>query len=411
MKYLIPFFIFLSQSTFSQTGCTDPLAENYDENAIENDGSCIYESTVDKPFELYELKEPILESSGLLYTSEGLWTHNDSGNKPILYLLDSASFDIKRKVVIQNATNRDWEDLAMDGKYFYIGDFGNNEGDRKDLKIYRILRDDLLKDSINADIIEFYYPDQIHFDLGNKHHNFDCEAFFASKDSLHLFTKNWENHKTRHYTLPKKIGSYPAILRDSFDVKGLITAADMAPNGVISLLGYEDKASGTAFQWLLFDYKNMDVFSGNKRRLSLGSVIERGQVEGLAFSHNGEGFISSEDFSFIKPKIVRFTTQEWTDAMTPTEDIPLPFHLLTVFPNPFIDTIHVVMDSGQLGKDVEIQLVDIFGKVLLSQHFKFNRFLDYRSKVQMDGAILSKGTYFLKISSDGYEKMVVLLKS
>ncbi len=411
MKYLIPFLFFFAQSGFSQTGCTDPLAENFDENALENDGSCLYKFTVDRPHQLFEMDDPILESSGLIYTNDGLWTHNDSGNDPILYLLDTLSFEIKRQVVIGNVENEDWEELASDGVYFYIGDFGNNKGDRKDLKVLRVLRSDVQeKDTVTAEIINFYYPDQLDFDLGNKNHNFDCEAFFVKGDSLHLFTKNWDNRKTKHYTLPRFPGDYSAIFCDSFDVDGLITAADIAPDGVISLLGYEDKATGEAFQWLLFDYENMNVFSGNKRKLSLGSIIERGQVEGLAFSQNGEGYISSEAVSFIKPKMVRFTTLEWTDEITATEIVPVPFQFLVMFPNPVNDSFNIVLNDCNPGDQVNIEILNAFGQILLSKEFIFNSSFEYRSSIKVDASNLSKGSYFVKIEMGGFVTMKVFLK-
>ena len=412
MKYLFPFLFLFSQSSFSQIGCTDPLAENFDEDAMENDGSCMYDFTLDRPHQLFEMGAPILESSGLIYTNAGLWTHNDSGNDPILYLLDTLSFEIKRQVVIENVENEDWEELAADEQYFYIGDFGNNKGDRKDLNILRVSRTDIQgNDTVSAEVINFYYPDQLDFSLGDKSHNFDCEAFFVNGDSLHLFTKNWENRKTKHYTIPKVPGNYSAIIRDSFDVDGLITAADIAPDGVISLLGYEDKATGEAFQWLLFDYKNMDVFSGNKRKLSLGSIIERGQVEGLVFSQNGEGYISSEAVSIIKPKMARFTTLEWTDEITATEIIPVPFQFLVMFPNPVSDSFNIALNDCKPGDQVKVEILNVYGQVLSLENFSFNSSFEYRSSIKMDASNLSKGSYFVKIEMDGFVAMKVFLKS
>jgi hypothetical protein len=42
------------------------------------------------------------------------------------------------KTLKVNAKNTDWEALTNDGNNFYIGDFGNNDGSRRDLTIYKV---------------------------------------------------------------------------------------------------------------------------------------------------------------------------------------------------------------------------------------------------------------------------------
>lgn len=66
------------------------------------------------------LESFIEESSGLIYLDGKLITHNDSGGNPTLYELDDVSGNITRSVVIENATNTDWEDICHDDAYIYI---------------------------------------------------------------------------------------------------------------------------------------------------------------------------------------------------------------------------------------------------------------------------------------------------
>ncbi len=88
-------------------------------------------------------------------------THNDSGGEPKLYEVDTLTGNVTREVLIQNATNKDWEDICHDETYIYIGDFGNNNNYRTDLKIYRITIEDYLnRDTVEADVIAFNYQDQ-----------------------------------------------------------------------------------------------------------------------------------------------------------------------------------------------------------------------------------------------------------
>jgi len=89
-------------------------------------------STSDK----FNLIESISETSGLIYYDNKLITHNDSGNAAELYEINSVNGSITRTITISNATNIDWEDIAQDDTYIYIGDIGNNSGSRTDLKFY-----------------------------------------------------------------------------------------------------------------------------------------------------------------------------------------------------------------------------------------------------------------------------------
>ncbi|WP_240743145.1 hypothetical protein, partial [Ilyomonas limi] len=121
------------------TGCPDPAAKNYKSTATVNDGSCIYKDVSIKPIFNTNLNTKLNETSGLLWWNNQVWTHNDSGGEPALYAVDSSTGKIIRKVTVSNATNIDWEDLAQDDNYIYIGDFGNNaQGNRNDLKIYKV---------------------------------------------------------------------------------------------------------------------------------------------------------------------------------------------------------------------------------------------------------------------------------
>ena len=139
------------------------------------------------------LPNPVIETSGLIFLNDKLITHNDSGNEPALFELDTVSGEITRKVIIRNATNVDWEDICYDDTYIYIGDIGNNSGSRTDLKIYRVSITNYLdaaNDTVSADTIQFNYSDQSDFTPGSNQTNFDAEALISLGDSLYIFTKN-----------------------------------------------------------------------------------------------------------------------------------------------------------------------------------------------------------------------------
>jgi hypothetical protein len=85
----------------------------------------------------------ITESSGLAASRSFracLWTHNDSGSSPTVFLLN-ASGKTRARVTLQGVTNRDWEDMAVAGKgseaRVYIGEIGDNAKVHPSIEIYR----------------------------------------------------------------------------------------------------------------------------------------------------------------------------------------------------------------------------------------------------------------------------------
>ena len=84
---------------------TDAAANNYNDSAIVNDGSCTYNQASITPKLKYNLNDTIDETSGLLWWNKLIWTHNDSGGKPQLYGLDSFNRNaILRTITITNAS-------------------------------------------------------------------------------------------------------------------------------------------------------------------------------------------------------------------------------------------------------------------------------------------------------------------
>ena len=136
---------------------------------------------------LFSLPEILSEVSGIVATDSLIWMIEDSGNKAVIYGLRSDG-EITKTIELNHLNNLDWEDLTRDKeKNLYIGDFGNNNNDRKDLVIYKISTEK----SINSiEKINFYYPEQTDFPAKKSEKLFDCEAFFLYQNYFYLFTKN-----------------------------------------------------------------------------------------------------------------------------------------------------------------------------------------------------------------------------
>lgn len=76
----------------------------------------------------------IEEASGIAvsrYSDAFIWAVNDSGNRPVLFLVDTGSGDTVASIPVSGVTNRDWEDLdsfMLDGvSYLLIADVGDNQ--------------------------------------------------------------------------------------------------------------------------------------------------------------------------------------------------------------------------------------------------------------------------------------------
>jgi hypothetical protein len=305
MPKILFFFLLSITAAYAQiSGCTDPLSKNYNAEANLNNGSCLYKIARIKPEYSKKLNDSLKETSGLIAFENLLWTHNDDHDKTI-YGLDTLG-KIQKKVILNKIVNHDWEEISQDSTYLYIGDFGNNySGNRSDLHILKIEKKSFFDENPNIETISFTYSDQTDFSAKKQNTtNFDCEAFIVSKDSIYLFTKQWNNSKTSIYALPNQSGNHIAQLKDSLNTEGLVTGATfLESKKLIVLCGYSK--IGKPFLYLLYDYKNNDFLSGNKRRINLQLSFH--QIEGIATEDGLNYYLTNE--SLIRKPIINVPQQ------------------------------------------------------------------------------------------------------
>jgi hypothetical protein len=347
-----------------QPGCTDPYAPNFDPDATENDGSCTYGTTNYLPLRLSTLPGVITETSGLMFWNGLLWTHNDSGGSPDLFALDPDDTEIVlRKVRIKNASNADWEDITRDEAFAYIGDFGNNNGTRTNLRIYKVSLDELEGDTATAEAIYFSYPDQTDFSSRPQNHNFDAEAMVSLGDSLYIFSKNWANQRTKVYVLPKTPGTFTAHLKTEMFAGGLITSADFnEQDSVIMLTAYTKLLQ--PYIWLLWDFRESEVLSGNRRRINLNLPLH--QVEGVAWKGGHEYWISNEALGNLEAALHSINTTAWiapviSGAVSAKTAMPL-----MIYPNPVRDEALIKWNRQEVDAR-RIELISMDGKAVFSE--------------------------------------------
>ncbi|MBF9144101.1 T9SS type A sorting domain-containing protein [Hymenobacter properus] len=397
--FLFTLVLLVATQSRAQSGCPDPRATNYAPGARGNDGSCQYATTTTAVVTKTPLAAAVPESSGLQFTSQGLWTFNDSGNGPVLFKVDSTSGNVLQQVTITNFPNVDWEDIAADAQNLYVGDFGNNDGNRRDLKVLKVLKSAIgtsPTESVTAQAINFSYPDQTNFSPGTNNHNFDCEAFFYSNDSLHLFTKNWVDLRTKYYTVPAQPGTYVAYFKGSFNVNGLITAADLNAAGTgAGLLGY-NSSTGATFLWLLSDFRGGQFLGGNKRRIELPSALFIGQAEGLTFVDQYRVFISNErivNLITVPQRLYALNTRPWLAPAGPTAARPVAPAGISVAPNPTHQTVRVARTAPTAGP-LALTLVDMQGRTILATQMPAGS-----AAQALDVSQVAAGLYLLRVES------------
>ncbi len=239
------------------------------------------------------------ESSGIIQSRRRpdlLWTHNDSGDEPRLYPLhrngspyrSTARPDVPG-VLIENATNVDWEDIAtFDDGTLIVSDMGNNKNQRLDLGLYLVDEPDPTADrSTPAQRIPVRFPDQTEFPPPKNNLNFDCEALFTVGRTLHMLTKHRSDSRTKLYRLddprPEQMNTLTYLA--DFDAGGMVVAADCDPAGKRLLMLTYQKV------WL-FERDDLETpfFQG---RISARSFFLP-QCEAICFSGDDTALLTDE---------------------------------------------------------------------------------------------------------------------
>ncbi len=240
-----------------------------------------------------KLPGKLAENSGIIFYDNLFWTINDSGGKNKIFAFNFEG-KIEKEIEIEGATNIDWEDIAHDKKFIYVGDFGNNRGNRCNQTIYKIEKKKIgkkAKQKVKSKKIEFNFKNQTNFTLRSKATSFDCEAVVEYNKSLYIFTKDWVNRTTTVYRIPRKKGEYSVQPIDTFNVNGLITGADISPDKTkLALVGYKDYKP---IMWLFSNFTKENFWGDKQLHFEMDPIFDA-QTEGVCFFGNDTILISCE---------------------------------------------------------------------------------------------------------------------
>ena len=181
------------------------------------------------------LPDQVPESSGLARSSrrpDRFWTHNDAGGNRELFAIDEGGA-LRGRIRVGGARVVDWEDIAAapcnGGSCLYIGDIGDNDGDRSGITVYRIAEPTAGTTTAAATAIHARYPQ------GSP----DAEALFAHQGRLYLVTKG-RRSPIRLYRFPEggssgaTAGTLELITElapEPESERDMVTAAGASPDG------------------------------------------------------------------------------------------------------------------------------------------------------------------------------------
>lgn len=258
--------------------------------------------------ELFDFPQELKEVSGITYndSTKLIWALQDRGNANEIYgfQLDGG---FEKSLVIADATNRDWEDITTSSfGDIYIGDFGNNANDRKDLCIYKVDQSELEKEvAYSAYKIEFSYPEQTEFPPSKEERYYDVEGFFEFQEHFYLFTKNRSKNfdgTSFIYQIPNAPGVHTAQLVGTFKTctnynRCAVTSVALSPN--------KDKiAILTQNKLILFqDFKGDKFLEGKRTDIDLNHFSQK---EGIVFKDEQTLLIADERNKKSGGKLYRY---------------------------------------------------------------------------------------------------------
>lgn len=203
----------------------------------------------------------IREPSGIVASPQHrdvFWVHGDSGTGNWIYAVDRSG-KLLARYRVRGAQNVDWEDITHDDEgYLWLADTGNNNGDRRDLSLYRVREPDPRAGDDTGQVeverrVRFHYADQREFGVDD--HNWDSESLLWFDGRPWLLTKHRGDRWTVLYrfptladlegeVVPERISSLDLgaqIVGTPSRWPGRATGADVAEDGRhLALLTYDN---------------------------------------------------------------------------------------------------------------------------------------------------------------------------
>jgi len=260
------------------------------------------------PTKIANLKNPAIdESSGLAASRTNAniyWTHNDSGDEPLVYAFD-ATGESRGVIRVAGAKARDWEDMAIGPgpnagqSYLYLGDIGDNDKAREEIVVYRVAEPKLTdEDKIStqkkprlsgpSEAIRLRYPDG----------KFDAETLLVHPNSgnLYIITKVALRNATVYEAVAPLVPGKVITMTRIGEIKipsllgGALTGGSISPDGrrialCDYLQGYEVVLPAASKDF-------NDIWKQTVAPFSLG---QREQGESITYRADGKAVLATSE--------------------------------------------------------------------------------------------------------------------
>lgn len=242
------------------------------------------------------------EASGLVTSKRYpgyLWTLNDSGSKPRLFLINESGI-IRGQVTLKNIENRDWEDIALYEdpisriSYILIGEIGDNKAKHSSVFVHKIAEPflDLRQESIQKTKIDKALITSYEFVYPQGPRDAECLMIDPINSSIIIVSKR-----------EKEVGVYQGFMTEKEEVTTLlkintlkttqVTAGDISADGQYILI----KTYPNVFLWKRRQPKENLSETFSRPPMKMPYIVEP-QGEAIAWKRDRSGYFTvseSED--------------------------------------------------------------------------------------------------------------------
>jgi hypothetical protein len=257
----------------------------------------------------------ITESSGLSASEcqDVLWTHNDAGNAPLIFAMDTTGKHLGTWKVL-GAESIDWESIAThrdeSGKCsLLIADFGDNDEARRSVQIYRIPEPSISPDgasssaanpllTANAEVMRYAYED------GSQ--NAETLLVHPRSGDIYIVSKE-KTGPAGVYRIKQQYGSNEVLTAKRIaevsmpsTPEGLLTGGSFSPDGTRMMLC--DKKGGYEFVLPKGSSNIEDIW---KQKPVFVNVGDRKQGEGVSYGRDGVTLYASSEKKYAPLYMVK----------------------------------------------------------------------------------------------------------
>lgn len=244
------------------------------------------------------------EASGLaasIQNKQILWTHNDSGGENKIFLLNQEGKDLA-EFTIRDASNRDWEDIAIckhqSTFYVYVADIGDNNKAFSTYTIYKFKEPNLNNMTTATNTIEEVEKINFQYADGSR----DAETLLVEPASQDIYIVSKRDVKSRLYVIrfpysqtAVNVAQFLAELPFSGAVGGSVS-----PSGKEVLI----KNYGKVFYWKKANNENLETLLQTKP-IELPYTAEP-QGEAIAWKADETGYFTLSEAAGNLPQSLYF---------------------------------------------------------------------------------------------------------